>query len=220
MAVVDNTNIGNVATATDFTLGPSLFDDHLIGNYPNSSMPFYENFKEHFDKRYGEPLSNLINRTYSYEPYGNTYRGIFGSWFNKGDIDIEDYIRDQQSRMNDHVLNKEILDIGNQFTAAENQKQRDFEERLASTSYQRAVEDLKRAGLNPILAYSNGGADSPSFGVSTQSSTPNMRSGYNSSAGSGSAEGSLLKTIVDIIGLFYGKGSKPKKTRAIGFRMD
>lgn len=52
------------------------------------------------------------------------------------------------------------------FQAAQNAKQMDFQQFNSNTSYQRAVEDMKRAGLNPMLGYSQGGASVPTGATS------------------------------------------------------
>lgn len=41
------------------------------------------------------------------------------------------------------------------------QASRNWQEKMSNTSYQRAVEDMKRAGINPILAAQLGGASTP-----------------------------------------------------------
>ena len=57
--------------------------------------------------------------------------------------------------------NWDIAQAANAASAEQARAQMDFQERMRATQYQTAVEDMKKAGLNPMLAYSQGGAGTP-----------------------------------------------------------
>lgn len=52
------------------------------------------------------------------------------------------------------------------FQAEQNRIARDWQEKMSNTAYQRAVADLKAAGLNPILAAHNGASTPSASGAS------------------------------------------------------
>lgn len=87
-----------------------------------------------------------------------------------------------------------IFNESNAFNALEAQKNRDYQERMSNTSYQRAKADMQAAGLNPYLAYGQGGASSPS------GSTANAGSASAKTAShSGSAHSSHNQDVLSLI---------------------
>lgn len=117
-------------------------------------------------------------QTWNENPSGNTYRGLFSDFFNAENIAKEDWIRGEQSADIAHKRSIDMLNRQNSFNASEAEKQRAWEKEMANSSYSRAVEDMKRAGLNPILAFQNGGASIGSGSTATAGSGSSHKSNY------------------------------------------
>ena len=66
--------------------------------------------------------------------------------------------------------NKSMFDTSMAFNAEQAQIQRDWLERMDNTKYQRAIGDMKKAGLNPVLAVTGNGISVGSGGGGAQAS--------------------------------------------------
>lgn len=113
----------------------------------------------------------------------------------------------------DYERQLELLGLQNEFTADQNakmmafnadeaQKAREWQEMMSNTAYSRAMADAKKAGINPALIFSQGGASTPtgsSAYANLQGSSSSSR-GYNNVANVVGALTGLAGSAMRLIG--------------------
>ncbi|QXN75035.1 DNA pilot protein [Microvirus mar12] len=106
---------------------------------------------------------------------------LFGAIGGLGAAGIDAATTAQQNAL-DREFNAGEAQKARDFNAAEAQKNRDYQTQMSNTAYQRAMADMKAAGINPALAFQQGGASSPS-GSSASSPAAHFQSrGYGNTA--------------------------------------
>lgn len=88
------------------------------------------------------------------------------------------------------AYNSAEAELNRQENAYEAQKNRNFQEYMSNTAYQRAVNDMRMAGLNPLLAFG---------GFNNSASTPQGAQGVGQAANYQVAGGDTITSILNAI---------------------
>lgn len=155
-----------------------------------------------------EALGNAVNKNYTAAATANeisaqSQKTAMG--FNAGMANIANnlntaYLGAQQAFNTDaaaqaNAVNQAMWQQTADYNSAEAAANREWQEHMSSTAYQRAVKDLRAAGLNPILAAFNGGA---SMGSGATGSTAAMQS-HAANSGLQSAESASVGLYTGIL---------------------
>lgn len=155
-----------------------------------------------------EALNNAVNKNFTAAATANdiskesqkTAMDFNSAMANLANTYNSAYLGAQQAYNTDaaataNAINQAMWQQTADYNSAEAAKNREWQEMMSSTAYQRAVKDLRAAGLNPVLAAMNGGA---SMGSGATGSTGTISS-HAASSGLQSAQSASVGSYTGIL---------------------